>query len=129
MGNNKFLIDTNIFLGFYLINDTNHEISVSILTEASRSEVIIPYCVIQEVSTLLTYRLGKEKANEFLMDISNVSNISLISDELFNEIDFFKTLNKKISFADSSQLYLARKYKAALVTLDKDLEKLYKQYQ
>ena len=95
MANNKFLIDTNIFIGFYLTNDTNHEISRSILKEAARSEVMIPYCVIQEVSTLLTYRLGKEKANEFLMDISCTDNISLISTDLNNEIEFFKNLIRK----------------------------------
>ncbi|MEK9166960.1 MAG: type II toxin-antitoxin system VapC family toxin [Patescibacteria group bacterium] len=128
MANNKFLIDTNIFIGFYLTNDTNHEISRSILKEAARSEVMIPYCVIQEVSTLLTYRLGKEKANEFLMDISCTDNISLISTDLNNEIEFFKKLNKKISFADSSQIYLAKKYNAVLLTLDQELLKIYKQH-
>jgi len=126
MGSFKLILDSNVFIALYFVNDSLHEKAVLLMEGVDDIDILVPYCVVQEVATILTYRLGKTVANKFLSDLKTAGNMFLIDDDVDNEIDFFESVEKKISFTDSSLLYLAGKYRANLVTFDQDLLKLYK---
>ena len=125
MAKSKVILDSNIFIAFYYNEDTLHEDAVSLMKALDGYDIIIPYCVIQEVSTILTYRLGKKAANNFLADIQNADTTLIINNDVKAECEFFESINSNLSFTDISLLYLSQKYDATLVTFDKQLLKLY----
>ena len=126
MARDKVILDSNVFIAFYYHEDTLHEDAVDLVKSLKEYDIIIPYCVIQEVSTILTYRLSKKAANHFIDDIQSSDTTLIINNEFQPEIEFFKTIKEPLSFADITLLYLSQKYDAILLTFDKQLLKLYK---
>lgn len=126
MENNKFILDSNIYIAFYYKGDTLHEQALSLIKEVSKAEIIVPYCVIQEVTTILTYRFGKKYAKQFIDDLQSAENCLIINNNAEEEMEFFKKFPQKISFTDTSLIYLSKKHRASLITLDKQLLNLYK---
>ncbi|MDP4007920.1 MAG: PIN domain-containing protein [Candidatus Peregrinibacteria bacterium] len=126
MAKNKIILDSNIFIAFYYKEDSLHEEALSLLSSLDDYEIIIPYCVIQEVSTILTYKLGKKVADDFLNDIQNADTTLIINNDVQSEIEFFKTIKANLSFTDLALLHLSQKYDATLLTFDQQLLKLYK---
>ena len=118
---NKIILDSNIFVAFYFENDSLHNDALKIMQEIVDFTIILPYCVIQEVSTILTYRIWKHAADTFLEDIKLASNIILVDNNLTEEIDFFGKIKNKISFTDVSLIHLSLKFNALLITFDKQL--------
>ncbi|MEI7510898.1 MAG: type II toxin-antitoxin system VapC family toxin [Candidatus Peregrinibacteria bacterium] len=121
MENKRIFIDSNIFVAFYLEEDALHEKAIFLLEELKEREIIIPYCVIQEVSSILCYRAGKKTADVFLKDIDLSSYCRVIDSIVDEEILFFQGISQKISFTDASLLFLSKKYNAELFTFDKQL--------
>lgn len=126
MAKNKHILDSNIFIALYFKDDTLHEEAIKLLESLNECEILIPYCVIQEVATVLAYKLGKKVADNFIEDISNSNNCFLIDNNLYEEITFFRKTNKKLSFTDISLIFLAQKYQATLITFDRQLRNLNK---
>lgn len=122
----RTILDSSIFVAFYFGGDVFHKEAVALVSSLDQATIFVPYCVIQEVSTVLTYRFGKAKALHFLGDIEKAKNTILIEDELYPEIEAFKNIPAKISFTDTALIYLAEKYDAKLYTFDAALLKLYK---
>lgn len=123
---NKIILDSSVFIAFYVEEDALHSEAVNLIASFEHTTTLVPYCVIQEVCTVLTYRFGKSKALTFLRDVEIASNMILVEDDLYPEIEAFKKISAKLSFTDVSLVYLAGKYSAKLFTFDKDLLKLYK---
>lgn len=117
----KAILDSNIFVAYYLEEDSCHEDAKKIIENLDQAEIIVPYCVIQEVSTILTYKSGKINAKHFLNDLEESRNIIIINNDVTAEIEYFKRAKGKLSFTDLSLLYLSRKHKALLLTFDKEL--------
>ena len=126
MVQNRFILDSNLLLAHYIKNDTTRNASFALFERIGGSEMIIPYCVIEEVSTILTYKVGKKTAEDFLNDVQAVENIFIVNDNVEKEIEYFKSIRQKISFTDAALLYLSKIYQAALVTFDQQLFRLYK---
>lgn len=126
MAKDRQILDSNIFIAFYFRGDTLHQEAIKLVKSLNNCEILVPYCVIQEVTTILTYRLGKKVADNFIDDISNAHNCFLIDNNIYEEIIFFRKTNKKLSFTDLSLIFLAKKYKAPLITFDKQLRNFYK---
>lgn len=126
MGSSRFILDANIFIAYYLESDTCHERAVCILDVLPKSEALIPYCVIQEVCTVLTYRAGKSAALQFLEDIEKAQDVKIINNDVSSEIAYFKTRSEKLSFTDLVLLKLSKEWSAELITFDEQLLKLYK---
>jgi predicted nucleic acid-binding protein len=126
MEQSRFILDSNVLLALYIENDQLKAAAEVLFEEIEGSEMIIPYCVIEEVCTILTYRVSKKTAVAFLEDIQNADGVLILNDMITEEINFFKNLDAKISFTDSSLLYLSKLWKAELMTFDHQLLKLYK---
>lgn len=121
MAKDRQILDSNIFIALYFKSDTLHQDAIELMKSLNDCEIFVPYCVIQEVTTILTYRLGKKTADNFIDDISNANNCFLIDNNIYEEMIFFRKTNKKLSFTDLSLIFLAKKYKASLITFDKQL--------
>jgi len=126
MENKSIVIDSNVFYASLNIEDSLHEKSLKLLEEISESIFIVPYSVLSEVSTLLSYRQWKEKANEFIQTLKNTDNIFIVSNSLDDDIELFLEIDKKISFTDISLISICKKYNAHLATFDKQLISIYK---
>jgi len=56
MQNRSVVIDSNVFYASLNIEDSLHSKSLELLENLSESIFIIPYSILSEVSTLLSYR-------------------------------------------------------------------------
>lgn len=126
MAKNKVILDSNIYIAYYLEEDTLHEEALLLVKEFSNCKILISHGVIQEVATVLTYKKGKKIADIFLKDILKANNIEFISNDIEEAIQFFTQVHKKLSFIDLSLVQLAIKYGAQLFTFDKQLLSFYK---
>ncbi|OIP53322.1 hypothetical protein AUK10_02465 [Candidatus Gracilibacteria bacterium CG2_30_37_12] len=120
-----YVLDSNIFIGAFYEDDSLHELSIKLLSEIQNSKIIVPYCVVQEVSSIFSYRFGKQKADDFLKFLLETDNIELINNDILGEINFYLSFQDSISFTDLSLIYIAQKFSAELLTFDKQLLKLY----
>lgn len=125
MENSKFILDSNVFVAFYYENDVLHEKALVLMNEIRDQKIIVPYCVIVEVATVLTYKFGKSAAMNFLNDVTKAKNCLIVNDDLHEEIEFFAQIESKISFTDSSLIYLAEKFGCLLLSFDGQLLGLY----
>lgn len=126
MGSSLFVVDSNVFIAFYNQADAQHEDAVSILQEIENETIIVYPYVIQEVATVLVYRFGITVARKFLNDITNAHNVLLPPVEVIGDIEYFSSVNKKISFTDSSLVRIAKRMNAGLITFDKQMIALLK---
>jgi predicted nucleic acid-binding protein len=65
MENRNVILDSNLFIALYSPDDTLHNQAVLMMEGLKNICIIVPYCVIQEVATVLTYKQGKKKADIF----------------------------------------------------------------
>lgn len=126
MESNSFLVDANVYIGLYRGDDSQHQEALSIFEELREKQIILPYCIVQEVCTVLTNKAGKATADIFLENIMNVKNIEIIDSNVSKEMAHFRSVPEALSFADITLIYLSKIWKAELITFDKQLLKLYK---
>lgn len=120
-----YVLDSNVFIGAFYENDSLHEVSIALLGEIEHSKIIVPYCVIQEVCSIFSYRFGKQKADDFLHFLLETENIDLVNNDVLDEVHFYLSFEDKISFTDLSLILISEKYSAELITFDEQLLKLY----
>jgi predicted nucleic acid-binding protein len=51
-----YIIDSSVWVSLFLDFDINHNESLEIFENILNSKIILPYCVINEVSSVLTYK-------------------------------------------------------------------------
>jgi predicted nucleic acid-binding protein len=73
----RYIIDSNIFYALFVSDDTLHDDAMTLLATLDTAELIVTYGVIQEVTTLLTYRKGKEIADIFVQHLLDAGNVML----------------------------------------------------
>ncbi len=105
--------------------DTHHKKAIS-LAESLSGILYVPYCVINESASVLTYKHSKEQANQFLAYLSENDSITLVDDQIEEEIKWFREYPKRMSFTDISLLWLSQHFHASLVTFDIQLAREYK---
>ncbi len=127
MEKSNVVIDSSILIALYNSDDTQHTNALSVFERLPNHLVILHPYVVQEVSTVLTYRAGLPRAQEFLSDIPNSENTFMPAVDVRSDIEYFKKLNKKISFTDSALIRLAKELGAELVTFDKQMMSLSRQ--
>lgn len=123
MRDNMIIFDSNIWIAFFNISDSQHKKAEKILENISGKIFITEY-VILEVSSVLLFKVNKGVANKFIEIVLNNKDIEI----LFSDKDFFQgTLGcfqnektGKLSFIDVSFLYLSNFYN--VFTFDKKLE-------
>lgn len=120
-----YILDSSVWVALFLDFDTNHDKSI-VVFENIDSKIILPYCVLNEVITVLTYKWNKDIANSFLKFIKNNNDIFIENNNIFEEVDFFIWINSKISFTDTSIIKIAKDYWLDLVSFDKQMIWLFK---
>lgn len=121
-----YVIDSSVWVALFLSLDTNHEKAVSIFEEMGNEKIFLPYCVINEVATVLVYKGWKAVSNNFLSFIKGNEDIFIENDNIFPEIYFFESLDSKISFTDSAVIHIACEHGLNLITFDKQMARLFK---
>ena len=122
----KYTIDSSFWVSFFYVNDVNHEKAKEIFIEKNLidKDIIINSFIVEEVTTILTYKWWKELWDNFL-EALEVFNLIYSSVSIKDYILFYKNINNKISFADTSILYDAIYYNTKLITFDKQQETIY----
>ena len=124
----KYALDSSFIISLLVENDVNHEDAKDILKKyklADTTLIINPF-VVEEVSTFLVYKKNKEWLNIFysLLDNLNIQyNINLILNNNYRK--FFLLINKRISYTDATVILDCIKYRAILISFDKEQIKIY----
>ena len=119
------LVDSSVWIALFLDFDTQHK-KAALFFDNLSGNIHIPYCVVNETATVLAYKHSKQQAGNFLTYIENNNAITLISDNIGEEIEYYKSLTHKISFTDAALLLLSKKLGTELVTFDKQLARVAK---
>jgi len=80
-----YLIDSSVWVALFLDCDLLHENAVEVFSKIN-GKIYIPYCVVVEAATVLTYKHSKDQANNFLKYIENNNDIVLFENQIFSEI-------------------------------------------
>lgn len=107
--------------------DSNHKKAEEIISKLE-GKIYLPYNVIVEVASVLTYKHSKKQANNFLDYIEDNKDIILLENELKSEIEFFKKIDKKVSFVDISLIFLSKRLDLNLITFDSQMISLAKKF-
>ena len=127
--NSRVVLDSSVILAFYSKTDHFHEEAVRIAEDLGQATSFLHPYVIQEVATLLTYRLGVEVAKEFFEDIQRSSNVIIPTVQVAGDIKYFLRINRKMSLTDIALLRLAEEMNATLLTFDRQLLALFRKRQ
>ena len=122
-----YLIDSSVWVALFLEFDSNHKKAEEIISKLE-GKIYLPYNVIVEVTSVLTYKHSKKQANNFLNYIEDNEDIVLFENELKPEMEFFKKVDKKVSFVDISLVFLSKKLDLNLITFDSQMISLAKQF-
>ena len=120
-----YLIDSSVWVALFLDFDSQHKKAAKIFSQID-GKMYMPYNVIVEVATVLTYKHSKKQADNFLEFIIDNKDIILIENQTLPEISFFKKVNSRISFTDASLIFIAEKMNLTLITFDKQIIKVIK---
>ena len=121
------LFDSSVWVALFLDFDTQHTKSKQFFSKL-KGKIYLPYCVLNEVATVLAYKHSKKQADQFLSFVEENHDIDLIEDSSAEEISFYKSLNARISFSDAALLLFIGRLKTNLFTFDKQLNRLAKRY-
>ncbi len=121
MESESFVVDSNVFIAFYNQNDTQHIDALRLMGELQSATLVVHPYVLQEVSTVLTYRFGFETAKKFLSDIATAENVIIPPINVRSEIERFHLLGKNMSFADVAIINLAEQMAIRLLTFDRQI--------
>lgn len=121
------LVDSSAWVAFFLDNDADHARAVEVFSSL-KGDILVPYCVVNEVTTVLAYKHSKEQADAFLDFLHASSNVTLIDNRIEEEIDFYQSQTTRASFTDCALVYLAHQLKSDLVTFDRQQKALLRKY-
>lgn len=119
------LVDSSVWTALFLNFDTQHAKAARLFAKLT-SPIYVPYCVVAEVTTVLTYKHSKKQADLFLQYLDGNRDIILLNNILQDELFFFRTLRHHISFTDAALVFLSGKLKARLITFDRQLARIAK---
>jgi predicted nucleic acid-binding protein len=119
------LIDSSVWVALFLDFDTQHEKAERALEKISGT-IYLPQCVIAEVATVLAYKHSKQLADNFISYVSDNRDITIITDDVHGEMQFYRTIPYRLSFVDISLILLSGKLHATLVTFDAQLARIAK---
>ena len=123
------IIDSSVWVALFLSFDTQHKKAKKLINEVKGS-IIMPYYVLNEVVTVLTYKHSKEQGDNFLLYIEGNKDITLSEQAIAKEISFYKKLTAKISFTDATLIMLSHSIKnSTLITFDTQMNRLSKKLQ
>ena len=122
-----YIIDSSVWVALFLEFDSNHKKAEEIISKLE-GKIYLPYNVVVEVTTVLAYKHSKEQADNFLDYIEDNEDIVLFENESKSEIEFYKKVNRKVSFVDVSLVFLSKKLDLDLITFDSQMISLAKKF-
>lgn len=120
-----YILDSSVWIALFLDFDTQHEKACEVI-EFLNGKIFVPYCVISEVSTVLSYKSSKKQADLFLDYLDNNRDIIKLNNDYDTDIEIYKNVEMKVSFADVSIVSIAINQNLSLVTFDNQMKSLYK---
>jgi len=122
------VIDSSVYCARFLLEDINHNRAKNLLISIE-DKILVPYIVLAETNTVLTYKHSKERAVEFTDFILSDDRFILTHADMTSEIYFWKSIDKKLSYVDIVLSFVAFQNDATLLSFDDDMMKLYNQIQ
>ena len=120
----SYILDSSVWIALFVESDSTHEDAVKLFESIETSKVVIPYCVILEVCTVLSCRHSFEHTQNFMRYIQNNEDIFILDNSAQEEMYFYQSLKTAISFTDVSLIFLAKKHGFTLVTFDRKMLQL-----
>ncbi|MCG2692003.1 PIN domain-containing protein [Microgenomates group bacterium] len=125
----KVFIDTNVFVAIKDDKDSTHDRAIFLLKTLKSKKVrfFTSSDVIGESITVISKKLGKLAAVEFLNHVSNYAQEIFIDKFLHKEAKDFimRVKSKNISFIDCSSVVVIKRYKIkAIFSFDRDFKKM-----
>jgi predicted nucleic acid-binding protein len=122
------IIDTDFLFSFYDSSQSTHLQSTTIMDMYGDSDWYLSNLVLQEIATVISYRLGFEDCQKILnlvveLELKNIFLNELDTDNIWKL--FYKYQKKNISFVDCSNLYLAKKLGYKIASFDRFYPKEY----
>ena len=115
------LFDSNVWIGLIDEDDALHAKAEHVAAGIT-GKIIVPYSVALEVANLLTLRLSKTAANNFLFEIVNNRDIEVVGPDFAKEVVFFASFDQRMAFTDYALIALARDKGYRLITFDKKMQ-------
>jgi predicted nucleic acid-binding protein len=125
---NEIIIDSCVWIAFFIENDSLHEKSLLLEADILKTKYI-PDFVFFEVCTVLRKKGGLSFCKIFIEYIeknTDIQIISLVSDLQSFSNFFLSEKYNKLSFIDSTLVYLNIKDNCKIVTFDKEILKFLK---
>lgn len=114
----SYVLDSSVWVALFLDKDVHHEKAAAFF-DTDFISVHVPYIVIAEVATVLTYKHSKKQADKFLDFVQGDDRFRIGSMTSSREdIDTFRKSKHDISFADTAILGYAQRLELPLLTFD-----------
>ena len=121
----EYLLDSSVWVALFLDFDTQHKKAQRVF-EQLRGRIYLPYCIVSEVITVLTYKHSKEQGDNFIAFVEENRSVILLDHDMRDELAFYPSVRERISFPDAVLLFLTKKLGVTLITFDKQLGRLLK---
>lgn len=115
------VLDSSFLVSFYLTQDENHENALKLAEKNNSETMLLSEVILFETLTVLNYKGGLQLAKEAFDELMANKQIrffhftELEKDEI---LDLFFKQNIKLSHADVSVVYLARKSRSKVLAFD-----------
>ena len=125
------VLDTSFLVSFYLSEDVNHEKALELAEQNAKETMLLSDVILFEMLTVLNYKAGIARAREAHDELLGNRSIRFFylseieKDEILGL--FFAQGKSRLSYADVSVAYMAKRGKAKVLTFDEIILKLMKQ--
>ena len=116
------VFDSSVWIALFVDSDAHHGAALKAL-EQSVGQIYVPYIVIEEVATLLTYKQSKEQADKFITFIKDDARTVVVDSTIEGDMELFLKNPRRMSFADISIMAFASRMGLQLITFDKEMER------
>jgi len=126
---NELLADSDFFIALYKRDDANHEMAVRLLETIGEKNmsIILSVFAYSEITTVLSQRIGKATARNFMEDVETSGvRIVLATESLLEKAKhiFRQQRSKNVSFTDAANIALANMQGFdTIVSFDNDYKK------
>ena len=103
-----YCFDTSVWVALFLEFDVHHKEAARIMEGVGYNSIYLPYSIASETITVLTYKHSKKQAEAFIDFIKGDSRIIFLDNHLASELAFYKTISRRLSFADASLVHLSK---------------------
>jgi len=120
------IFDTSFLVSFYHTGDSNHAKAMEIATSLENEEKMLPDTILFETITVLIYRAGMETAKNAYFELTSDPKTGFLHFDRQEREEIITELlerHDKLSSADMSVAYLARKMGAKILSFDRNLNK------